>query len=41
MGGYAAYVWPAYGIAALILVTNLIVPLVRKRRLIRELRHKK
>ena len=27
MGGYAAYVWPAYGIAAVILVAMLIVSL--------------
>jgi heme exporter protein D len=24
MGGYAAYVWPAYGLAALVLAANLI-----------------
>ena len=32
MGGYAAYVWPAYGIAAVILVTMLIVSLRGLRR---------
>lgn len=25
MGGYAAYVWPAWGVAAVVLVTLLIV----------------
>jgi heme exporter protein D len=32
MGGYAAYVWPAYGIAAVILVAMLIVSLRGLRR---------
>jgi len=32
MGGYAAYVWPAYGIAAVILVTMLVVSLRGLRR---------
>ena len=32
MGGYAAYVWPAYGIAAAILVAMLIVSLRGLRR---------
>jgi heme exporter protein D len=32
MGGYAAYVWPAYGVAAVILVAMLIVSLRGLRR---------
>ena len=32
MGGYAAYVWPAYGIAAVILVAMLVVSLRGLRR---------
>jgi heme exporter protein D len=32
MGGYAAYVWPAYGIAAVILVAMLIASLRGLRR---------
>lgn len=30
MGGYALYVWTSYGIAALVLILNLIAPLLRK-----------
>lgn len=37
MGGYAAYVWSSYGIAMLVLVLNLVMPLVGRRRLLRRL----
>lgn len=30
MGGYAFYVWTAYGIALALLVFNLVLPLRRK-----------
>lgn len=40
MGGYAAYVWPAYGIAALILILNAVMPGRHLRRLLRELRRR-
>jgi heme exporter protein D len=30
MGGYAAYVWPAYGMVAVVLIGNLIAALVKK-----------
>ena len=26
MGGYAAYVWTAYGLAAVVLVMNVVLP---------------
>jgi len=32
MGGYAAYVWPAYGLAAIVLIGLLVVSLRRLRR---------
>ena len=35
MGGYGLYVWGSYGIAALILMLNLYLPL-RRRKLVRE-----
>ena len=35
MGGYAFYVWTAYGAALLVLALNLAAPLVRRRRLAR------
>ena len=31
MGGYAFYVWSAYGVAFVVLVANIIVPLLRAR----------
>ena len=38
MGGYAPYVWTAYGTALVVLALNLAVPIARRRRLIRALR---
>ena len=37
MGGYAVYVWPAYALTALTLAVSVIVPIRRRKRLIREL----
>ena len=30
MGGYATYVWGSYGLMALILILNIVVPLRKK-----------
>lgn len=38
MGGYAAYVWPAYAVFVLVLVADWLAPAFRRRRLLRELR---
>ena len=38
MGGYALFVWPAYGITALVLTLTVALPLRRHRQLIRERR---
>ena len=38
MGGYAAYVWPAYAMAALVVIANAVLPWLRHRRLLAELR---
>lgn len=38
MGGYAAYVWPAYTLAAVVLIANAVVPVLRLRELRQELR---
>lgn len=35
MGGYAAYVWSAYGIAALVLIGNVFLTLRQKRQTLR------
>ena len=37
MGGYGFYVWMSYGAALVVLALNLAVPIVRRRRLVREL----
>ncbi len=37
MGGYAFYVWTSYGLAAVILIANLLVPMLNARRQRREL----
>jgi heme exporter protein D len=38
MGGYAAYVWPAYGVFFAVLIADTVAPRLRRRRLLRELR---
>jgi heme exporter protein D len=38
MGGYAAYVWPAYGVFFVVLLIDWLAPQLRRRRLLRELR---
>lgn len=37
MGGYAFYVWTAYGIAFVVLLVNLIMPIVQRKQFLREL----
>ncbi len=37
MGGYAFYVWSAYAAVAVVLIANVIYPLRRRRRLLREI----
>ncbi len=32
MGGYALYVWVSYGLALAILVTNVILPMQRRKK---------
>ncbi len=38
MGGYAAYVWPAYAVFFIVLIIDAIAPRLRRRRVLRELR---
>ncbi|HEV2110391.1 MAG TPA: heme exporter protein CcmD [Gammaproteobacteria bacterium] len=40
MGGYAAFVWPAYGVAALVLIGNAVLPVRRLQRRLAELKRK-
>ena len=37
MGGYGIYVWSSYGICAIVLLLNVVQPIMRERRTIREL----
>ena len=38
MGGYAAYVWPAYAVFFIVLMADCVSPVLRRRRDLRELR---
>ena len=38
MGGYAAYLWPAYAVFFIVLIADTLAPRLRRRRLLRELR---
>ncbi|HEX8776702.1 MAG TPA: heme exporter protein CcmD [Rhodanobacter sp.] len=38
MGGYAAYVWPAYAVFFVVLIADSAAPQLRRRRILRELR---
>lgn len=38
MGGYAAYIWPAYAVFFVVLIADTVAPRVRRRRVLRELR---
>ncbi|HET7369499.1 MAG TPA: heme exporter protein CcmD [Gammaproteobacteria bacterium] len=40
MGGYAAYVWPAYGIVAVVMIANVVIARRRHRRLVEELQQR-
>ncbi len=37
MGGYGIYVWSSYGICAVVLLLNVIQPIMRERKTIRDL----
>ncbi|MEO8809948.1 MAG: heme exporter protein CcmD [Rhodanobacter sp.] len=38
MGGYAAYVWPAYAVFFIVLVADTVTPRLRRRRVLTALR---
>ena len=40
MGGYAAYVWPAYAVAGVVMIANAVSPSGRLRRLKAEIRRR-
>jgi|AntDeeMetagen192_2_1112575.scaffolds.fasta_scaffold46929_1 heme exporter protein D len=39
MGGYANYVWSSYGIAAVVILGNILAPLIAQRRIARKIRN--
>ena len=41
MGGYAPYVWPAYAVAAVVMIANVVLPLVRLKRIRSEIRRRR
>jgi heme exporter protein D len=38
MGGYAGYLWPAYAVFLAVLLADFFAPVLRRRRLLRDLR---
>ena len=36
MGGHGLYVWMAYGLSAVLLAINVVLPVLHRRRLIKE-----
>ncbi|HEU5397822.1 MAG TPA: heme exporter protein CcmD [Gammaproteobacteria bacterium] len=40
MGGYAAYVWPAYGVTAVVMLVNALQPGLRLKRRLAELKRR-
>lgn len=36
MGGYAVFVWGSFGISLLVLALNVIIPIMHRKKLIRE-----
>ena len=40
MGGYAAYVWSAFGLSFLVLLMNFILPLKTEKKILRQLKKK-
>jgi heme exporter protein D len=37
MGGYGMYVWPAYGIAFVVMLLNFVLPLMQRKQVLRDL----
>jgi heme exporter protein D len=37
MGGYAFYVWTSYGLTLIVLLANIIIPVVQRKRFLRSL----
>ena len=40
MGGYAFFVWTSYGLAAIVLLANIILPVQRKKTIMNNLKRR-
>ncbi len=40
MGGYAFFVWTSYGLATIILIANVILPIQRKKEILNTLKRR-
>ena len=40
MGGYALYVWSTYGLAFIVLILNIIIPLHKEKQLLKSIAKK-
>ena len=40
MGGYAGFVWPAYGLALFVVIINIVLPRHRERQLRQQIAHR-
>jgi heme exporter protein D len=40
MGGYAAYVWPSYALALIILVANIVAPMQQRTKIVTDIARK-
>jgi len=40
MGGYAFFVWTSYGLATIVLVANVILPIQRKKEIMNNLKRR-
>lgn len=40
MGGYAFFVWTSYGLAAITLIANIVLPMRRKKEILNNLKRK-
>ena len=38
MGGYAFFVWTSYGIALAVVVLNIVMPIVRRKKVIKQVK---
>jgi heme exporter protein D len=38
MGGYASYVWSAFGLSFIVLLSNVLIPLAREKKILRNVK---